>query len=122
KNFTQWTSSQNDFRNAIDDFLIHCDDDVLQLAQSEIPYCNFMVGFPGFGTPLKKVGWRTVDFWLGGWGGYVEIYADLLSCAGGVVERLPTPLRPFFDQGVVDEIASGLELEYTEMTRCQIRR
>lgn len=87
---TNWISSSLEFRTAVDEFLEYCDQPFIY--QSDIPYCNFMVSFPGFGTELKKTSWTSFDYWLGGWGGYLELYATIYAFDG----EIPITLKEFY--------------------------
>lgn len=62
--------------------------------------------FPGIGAPR----WpcpdpRQLCHWQG-WGGYSELYADLVRMAGGNVDNIPQALRQFYDHAKLATIAT----------------
>lgn len=60
--------------------------------------------YPGIGSPR----WidrnpLSVTFWQGGWGGYTELYADIVRWSDGNPLKCPANLRQFFDWNLIGD-------------------
>ena len=66
--------------------------------------------FPGIGSDRhNRIGIFTWNFLEGGWGGYRELYADILKMSGGNPENVPESLRGFYDWERIGELMSEYE-------------
>lgn len=66
--------------------------------------------FPGVGAPRYQGVVKNPfakSFWIG-WGGYDELYAEMLTWAGGDVAKLPACFHRFYDQHLFDVLIRDL--------------
>lgn len=64
-----------------------------------------VVSYPGIIRPLDPISDpSTFSFWAGGWGGTVEIYAEMLVWSDGKVENMPSGFLKFYDWDLVEEL------------------
>ena len=63
-------------------------------------YCFMIEKFPGIlGHPRresKDCNITTSCFWVGGWGGYVELYARMYQYSEGDIDTMPEVFQTFF--------------------------
>jgi hypothetical protein len=66
---------------------------------------NEIMFFPGIGWSNRKSHNPIINsFWTGGWGGYTELYAYVLSEADGEKENVPEMLRDFYNWNRIAEL------------------
>lgn len=61
---------------------------------------------------FEGVGWDRIHqknpfyetFWRGGWGGYTELYAEILEMADGNKDNMPEIFMDFYDWDRIDEL------------------
>ncbi len=89
--YREWISTSLEFQDAVQSYM-----DDYCFKQGRYIYdelCKLMASFPGIenkhtlSAPLLRIyNPTTINFWLGGWGGYIELYAEIY--AYGVPEQL----------------------------------
>ncbi|MDD5189914.1 MAG: hypothetical protein PHE50_02645 [Dehalococcoidales bacterium] len=96
-----WISETDEFKLAVDTHrsvawqCIECRDE----------YSELVMFFPGVGRELQpEPNPLNLGFWIGGWGGTKELYADIFAKSGGKPEGMPEIFRPFYDFTMGDEI------------------
>ena len=71
--------------------------------------------YPGFFTPLLKDNNPTyLSFWVGGWGGTMELYADMLKWSNGNPENMPSGFLKFYDWEMVAKLMEKYEVSDAE--------
>lgn len=69
------------------------------------PFTERVVAFPGIITPLQPYNDPTsYPYWTGGWGGTIELYADMLVWSDGKVENMPSGFLKFYDWSMVERL------------------
>jgi len=92
-------SESPDFRDAIVDFLYQ-----EMIADQPHPMAVKVLLFPGFFAefyifPDDSGVWSGYE-----WGGYDELYADILYWAGGDIREIPQGLRKFYNMGAAQQM------------------
>jgi len=61
-------------------------------------FSESMKDYPGV-FAQKRSHYNPLDysFWAGGWGGYSELYADMLQWSGGKKDNMPEQFHKFYD-------------------------
>lgn len=67
--------------------------------------------FPGVGAPrfTFRRFYPLMAGHMAGWGGYSELYAEMLVWADGEVDNLPACFRRFYDQALLDALLRDLK-------------
>jgi hypothetical protein len=89
-----WLSRSPEFMEAVQVYI----QSAWAIPELRDPWTERIVFFPGIGAPLRpERDLLSYWFWRGGWGGYTELYAELLQWSGGEREAMPEIFRPFYD-------------------------
>ena len=86
-----WISTTKEWKVAVDNYRHN-------LIYNEPPWEEFdlrFFSFPGIGSDRIKCDWFQSCF-IGGWGGYSELYADVWKWNSGKIENVPIELREFY--------------------------
>lgn len=98
-------SESNEWKQAVDDYQKHALDGYA--VSSQIPLETVLLTiFPGLGRErgISRNPF-TAAFWQGGWGGYTEYYASVVSYTDG---NIPTELQQFYDMDEINKTMKGL--------------
>jgi len=101
-----WTSSTNEWIDAVNDYRMV---QYLMPAEFKDDHAFKIVFFPGLGKQkLSSDDPKSLIFWMGGWGGYTELYASIGEFSGGDINNIPPSLQQFYDMDEITEIMEGL--------------
>jgi hypothetical protein len=69
------------------------------------PLAEFICKFPGIGSPrIPEKNILSVAFWTGGWGGYTELYADILAEVKGDLSLLPEDIAIYYSDTKIKKV------------------
>jgi len=100
-----WISQSKDFRDNVNAyrFLIYEHPELRDAHSWDI------LSYPGIGSPRgTETNPFSTTFWEGGWGGYSELYADIVRWADGDPHKCPANLSNFIDWDFVGNEMEGL--------------
>ena len=97
-----WKSKTKEYRTEVAIFL---------LLDSNHSFVNRTISFPGIIVPKYKS--KFPNFLISGftWGGYTELYAEMLNWADGEVGRIPEVLQKYYNQELIDTFLEDLTKE-----------
>lgn len=100
-----WISESQEWKNAVDIYRLVTWSNVNDRVDMSIK----IEYFPGVGAPRSKETNPLVDsFYQGGWGGYTELYADIVMYSGGDFSKIPTSLQKFYKFDEINKIMKTL--------------
>lgn len=101
-------SKSDKWKNAVDDYRLHAFDNFSRVEEIDTSIIN-IVFFPGIGRErIPSYNPFMISFWQGGWGGYTEIYATVAELSDGDINKIPKPLRKFYDMEEINTTMKGL--------------
>jgi len=104
-----WISKSDKFRTTVQAYRSIA----FEIPELRDPLTIRILFFPGIGKqPLKcNGGVFTSCFWSDGWGGYTELYAEILRESGGDVDNIPVVLQEFYDQERIQRLIGEVNNE-----------
>ena len=98
---SQWTSSSKEFEDAVQSYITdYCFYGHGWRDGEKI--CKIMFAYPGIENPhmayreFVKIHNPFIIGFVGGWGGYYELYADIWAVCNGNIEEIPLDLQLFY--------------------------
>lgn len=101
-------SESNEWKQAVDNYKKHALDGYTDASQVSLETALLTI-FPGLGRE-RGVSYNpfTAAFWEGGWGGYTEYYASVISYTNGDINKIPESLRKFYNMEEINNTMKGL--------------
>jgi hypothetical protein len=111
-----WISQSREYRIALNAYILYN----WEFPDRRDQYAQKVLFYPGFFAPSNHENVPiTADFWQGGWGGTLELYADMFTWTGGKRENMPAYFVNLYDwtmaKRLIKQYLGGLDFAHFKL-------